>query len=257
MVRWTLPCDFMTCLSRWYDHHGCPCRLTFSQWGCYGLCLRHKPTKLAHSFYSVFVSVSVFVALSAVFHFMNSPDNSPLSHSVLPVLVLSTIYLFMKVSLSPDIILCGWLGFKHQLTNHHGWLGVKFQVTTMLWSGLLTGRADDGGVYRCVASNSAGEDYTEMKLTVQSESKLFFFLLFLFSNSWYNIDWYSCVSGIIYCHINVAVIAQCTAVLLNYVMFQNIKGRKHWLLDVDLLIMTCFFMCNFSDHEFLGVCMHV
>ena len=29
------------------------------------------------------------------------------------VLVLSTIYLFEKVSLSPDIILCGWLGLKH------------------------------------------------------------------------------------------------------------------------------------------------
>ena len=29
-----------------------------------------------------------FVALSTVFHFINSPDNSPLSHSVLPVLIL-------------------------------------------------------------------------------------------------------------------------------------------------------------------------
>ena len=33
-------------------------------------------------------------------------------------MVLSTIYLFRKVSLSPDIILCGWLGLKHQLTNY-------------------------------------------------------------------------------------------------------------------------------------------
>ena len=32
-------------------------------------------------------------------------------------LVLSTIYLFMKVSLIPDITLCGWLGLKHQFTN--------------------------------------------------------------------------------------------------------------------------------------------
>ena len=32
-------------------------------------------------------------------------------------LVLSTIYLFMKVSLIPDIILCVWLGLKHQLTS--------------------------------------------------------------------------------------------------------------------------------------------
>ena len=36
-------------------------------------------------FYSVLVSVSVFMVFSAVFHFINSPDNSPLSHSVLPV----------------------------------------------------------------------------------------------------------------------------------------------------------------------------
>ena len=37
-------------------------------------------------FYSVLVSVSVFLTLSAVFHSINSTDNSPLSHSVLPVL---------------------------------------------------------------------------------------------------------------------------------------------------------------------------
>ena len=33
------------------------------------------------------------------------------------LLVLLTIYLFMKVSFSPGIIHCGWLGSKHQLTN--------------------------------------------------------------------------------------------------------------------------------------------
>ena len=38
--------------------------------------------------YSFLVSVSVFMTLSTVFHSMNSPNNSPLSHSVLPVLVL-------------------------------------------------------------------------------------------------------------------------------------------------------------------------
>ena len=36
-------------------------------------------------FYSVLVSVSAFMALSTVFHSINSPDNSSLSHSVLPV----------------------------------------------------------------------------------------------------------------------------------------------------------------------------
>ena len=39
-------------------------------------------------FYSVLVSVFVFMALPTVFHSIKSPDNSPLSQSVLPVLFL-------------------------------------------------------------------------------------------------------------------------------------------------------------------------
>ena len=39
-------------------------------------------------FYSVLVSSSVLMALSSVFHFKKSPDNSPLSHTVLLVLFL-------------------------------------------------------------------------------------------------------------------------------------------------------------------------
>ena len=39
-------------------------------------------------FYSVLVSISVFIALSIVFHSKNSPDNSSFSHSVLPALFL-------------------------------------------------------------------------------------------------------------------------------------------------------------------------
>ena len=39
-------------------------------------------------FYSVLASISVFTAVSTVFHSINSPDNSPLSHSVLPVFFL-------------------------------------------------------------------------------------------------------------------------------------------------------------------------
>ena len=55
-------------------------------------------------FYSLLVSISVFKALSTVFQFINSPDNSPLSHSVpsvlpLPLLVLSTIYVPIHESL--------------------------------------------------------------------------------------------------------------------------------------------------------------
>ena len=60
---------------------------------------------------SVLVSVSVLMALSAVFHSVNSLHNSPLSHSLLPVLILwywsFQLYFFMKVSFRPDIILCG------------------------------------------------------------------------------------------------------------------------------------------------------
>ena len=62
-------------------------------------------------FHSVLVGVSVFMALSTVFHSINSPDNSPLSQCssglMSAVLVLSTTYLFLKVSFSPDIIICG------------------------------------------------------------------------------------------------------------------------------------------------------
>ena len=39
------------------------------------------------------------------------------SRRISALLVLSSVYHFMKVSLSSDIILCGWLGLKHQLTK--------------------------------------------------------------------------------------------------------------------------------------------
>ena len=88
-----------------------PRELTFTWWGCYGLCLRHNPTELAHSFYSVLVSVSVFMVLSTVFHSINSPDNSPLSHSVLPVLFLPywsiRLYIYISLGKSPPAPL--WL----------------------------------------------------------------------------------------------------------------------------------------------------
>ena len=61
-------------------------------------------------FYSVLMSISVFMALSPAFHSINSSDNSPFSHSVLLVLSLPYwsfqlyMYLCMKVSLCPDVI---------------------------------------------------------------------------------------------------------------------------------------------------------
>ena len=100
----------------------CPHGLTFKWWGCCGLCLWHKPTELDHSFLFSPCVFSVFIALSTVFHYINSPDNSLLSHSVLPVLflpylVLSAIHLFMKIFPSRDVILCCWLGLKPKITN--------------------------------------------------------------------------------------------------------------------------------------------
>ena len=69
----------------------------------------------------VLVSVPVFMALSTVFHSVYSPDNSSLSQSVLPLLFCLidpfNYNLFMKVSLSPDVILCDRLGLKQQLIN--------------------------------------------------------------------------------------------------------------------------------------------
>ena len=95
-----------------------PHGLTLTWWGCCGFNQPSLPTP----FYSVLVSVSVFMALSNVFHsktFSRHLSAFSLCSSGLisALLVLSTIYLFLKVSLSPDIILCDWLGLKHQLTN--------------------------------------------------------------------------------------------------------------------------------------------
>ena len=83
-------------------------KVTFTWWGCYGLCFWHKPTELAHSFfYSVLVSVSVFMGLSTVFHSINSPDNTPLSHSVLPVLFVPyrSFQLYISLRKSPSALI--------------------------------------------------------------------------------------------------------------------------------------------------------
>ena len=53
--------------------------------------------------YSVLVSVSVCMALSTAFHSINSPDNSPLSHFVLPVLFLPYLSFQLYVSLCDSL----------------------------------------------------------------------------------------------------------------------------------------------------------
>ena len=67
-------------------------------------------TSLPTPFYSVLVSVSVFMALLTVFHSINSPDYSAFSlcsSGLISALLVFSLYLFMKVSLSPDVILRG------------------------------------------------------------------------------------------------------------------------------------------------------
>ena len=50
-------------------------------------------------FYSVLVFLPVFTTLSNVFQSINSPDNSPLSHTVLPVLLPSYWSFQLDISL--------------------------------------------------------------------------------------------------------------------------------------------------------------
>ena len=87
---------------------------TFTWWGCSGDVVVYafdtNQLSLPIPFYSVFVSVSVYMALSTVFHSI-LPSTLPLSQSVLSVFFLSYCpfnYIFLlKVSFSPGIILCG------------------------------------------------------------------------------------------------------------------------------------------------------
>ena len=96
---------------------GSPCRLTFTRWECCGLCFWHKPTELAQSLlFCSCVCFHLYGAFSCIsFHelsrqlFAFSLCSAGL---ISALLVLSTIYLFMKVSLSPDITLCGWVGLE-------------------------------------------------------------------------------------------------------------------------------------------------
>ena len=58
-------------------------------------------------FCSLLVTVSVFMALSTLFHSINSPDSSPLSHSVLPVSFLPYWSFQLHISLwkSPSAVI--------------------------------------------------------------------------------------------------------------------------------------------------------
>ena len=109
-----------------------PRGLTFTWWGCWGLCFWHKPAELAHSFYYVLVSYfCLYAPFNCIsFHKLSrqlSAFSFCSSGLISALLVLCTVYLFMKICFSPDIIFCGSLGLKHELTD---WLVVYAEFST-------------------------------------------------------------------------------------------------------------------------------
>ena len=90
-----------------------------------------KETTSANVFLSLSLSLCSFHGIS--FHkFSQQLSVSSLCSSGLisALLVLSTTYLFTKVSFSPDVIICGWLGLKHQLTNERTHCRVMFSAAS-------------------------------------------------------------------------------------------------------------------------------
>ena len=89
-----------------------PCGLTFTWWECYGSCFWHKPTELAHSVlfcsYGCFCLCGSFNSISLHKFSRQFSVFSLCSPGLISaLLVLSTIYFFIKVSFSPDIIPSG------------------------------------------------------------------------------------------------------------------------------------------------------
>ena len=104
----------------------CPRGLTFTWWECCGLCLWHKPTELAHSFWLFFFFFWVCFCLNgpfsciAFYKLSRQLSAFSLCSSGFVFCLIGPfkyIYLYESLPLSPDVILCGWLGLKHQLTN--------------------------------------------------------------------------------------------------------------------------------------------
>ena len=66
------------------------------------------------------------------------------------------LYVSLWVSLIPDIILCGWLGLKHQLTNSLS-LSLWFSILNVLWAPLM----------RNAFNQTEGEEYQRTKKSVK------------------------------------------------------------------------------------------
>ena len=100
----------------------CSHGLTFTCWGCCGLCFWHKPIELAHSFLSCsrvyFCLCGPFNCISFhEFSWQLSAFSLCSSALIYALMVLSTVYLYESL-LQFNIILCGWLGLKHKQTNY-------------------------------------------------------------------------------------------------------------------------------------------
>ena len=91
----------------WQRLSSSPRGLTFTWWGCYGLCLDINQPSLPTPFYSFRMSISVFMSLSTIFQSINSPHNSPFSQSVLPVLSLPcrSFQLYISLRKSPTVLI--------------------------------------------------------------------------------------------------------------------------------------------------------
>ena len=90
----------------------CPRGLTFTWWGCYGLCQRHKPSELAHFFlFCACVYFCLYGRFNCISFYKSSRQFFVVtlcsSGYISALLVLWSICLFMKVSFSPDIIPSG------------------------------------------------------------------------------------------------------------------------------------------------------
>ena len=126
-------CVYYSYVHEVFDMGLSPCGLTLTWWGCCGLCLWCKPAKLAHSFW--FYSCVCFC--------LYGPFNCILFHKFWQLSTFSLCsygligpfnYISMSLWKSPsaliyDIILCGWLGLKHQLTKKLTNMGLKVCVS--------------------------------------------------------------------------------------------------------------------------------
>ena len=110
-----------------------PRALSFTWWGCWGLCFWHNPTELGHPFlFCSRVCFCLFSSFSCIsFHKFSRQLRafSLCSFGLMSaLLVLSAMYLFKKVSISPDIIFYGWLGLKHHLTIVRHWERIRLYL---------------------------------------------------------------------------------------------------------------------------------